>query len=783
MATETQHVSLRFATNGVGALEWRVDTGAPVSTEIFRRGTQAWATNGVRLTGSTETTDSRAARTNETRLGLAATEKEVWIESASNPGWLAVVPANSQIYLNVNAALGSIEVSAAATNPAPIALSLPDGGSAAINSGSSARLDEFPAHTYTLSAAGTVAALTADGQSFWLSANSPPLVGGPLRQVTDLKGVPHWERTSPTVLVQIAGSLDGDISARFGASSVRLTGANHQKTVLSNGGVIEWNQNLGARSLEFRIVKGDFRVTLEGIDGWRLIGLTGQAGALTWERASHAVDLQNQGAIPCLVALAGRSYARVDPQATFQYSQVSPLSFATAAHGGKVIFTNPSLKLQSNLEGENRVFALHRGASPRASLTKPRHAAAEFATAATSPANPDADPLAPNPSFSDSPPDTRSTVNLEEPFESLEPPRRDAAFAMAPANLLAEDAGPDANAPLEPDKRRSPPSSAPPADAAEPQKLSVSPVAAASVQVDSDAVTDLTIVEGSVWLDVEKDATLASTMSDAPWTVAPASLNPAALQSLGAALSGAAVSARFATPPFTSGPSTTAIAGDSGLNHSSPGSGTLAAATPGTPATDPSSTVSDARPADSGTPATGANSGAKRSTGSSPSSAGQSSSATAAANSTGLGATALETASGSTLATPNSPVVNLPGGSTPSASTVGGAPTADVASAGMIPVTTLPPAAPGSTATGFSATPDSLSQPAAAAPSLTGAASAASFASSVATPTANPASPTTPGTSASFAPGSLALGGQTASLPGAQLDVSRIAQPPVTGFR
>lgn len=292
--------------------------------------------------------------------------------------WKAKVPKRHRAVFFVDADRKFVDIQAPAGNKEPILLEFLDGARAELKPDSMARFDFFKDQSYYLAGAEQTAATNAEGQSLTLTPFFPPLLGGPLVERKETNGTSRLTRLTPLTAVIISGQVDHEVDVSVGRQNVELLLGSRQQIRLGNGSVLDLYLNPVTKTLDWNVVKGAFRFTIAGLDCWKALGLTGQAGSQQWEVTGQLIDLRNQPVTETnrvgkniLVNLAARINAVVPPKSTFQYGRVGDCTtFATAAIGGEVLVYNAGTKVVTHLEADNLLFQSGSPLSPGRTIAR-----------------------------------------------------------------------------------------------------------------------------------------------------------------------------------------------------------------------------------------------------------------------------------------------------------------------------------------------------------------------------------------------------------------------------
>ncbi|HVY69288.1 MAG TPA: hypothetical protein VHH73_05135, partial [Verrucomicrobiae bacterium] len=113
---------------------------------------------------------------------------------------------------------------------------------------------------------------------------------------------------------------------------------------------------VSAGKVEWNVIKGDFRISIDSVPGWRCVVTTGQSGSFSWKAGSRTVEVTNDSEIPLIVILPNGNYVAVGGGADFQVAILDSLTYATAAVGGEVVLHNPVTGQDFDLEKGNLLF-------------------------------------------------------------------------------------------------------------------------------------------------------------------------------------------------------------------------------------------------------------------------------------------------------------------------------------------------------------------------------------------------------------------------------------------
>lgn len=240
------------------------------------------------------------------------------------------LPASNEVACRFYKVRGIIDFSTPTNNSAQFALKLPDGGAAALTPGSTARLDVFQDNTYSLTGRGRVEASNGDGQKIILAAHSVPLVGGPLRSVTDKAGI-RMQRASPLTPFRIGVWNQSVLSLNIAGKEVSLPASVTNEITLPNGSIARFSQEPKTGLFVWSVVKGDFEISVEQVSGWKTAAVSGGSGEMHWDLKTRMIDLRNASSDTLVVSLPSRTVAVIEPKSVFQYAAVD--DFMTTSSG------------------------------------------------------------------------------------------------------------------------------------------------------------------------------------------------------------------------------------------------------------------------------------------------------------------------------------------------------------------------------------------------------------------------------------------------------------------
>lgn len=293
----------------------------------------------------------------------------VSIEAGS--GSSAEVPKGQTLRLVADCEGHIYGLGAPAENTLPIALKFPDNGLASIGPGGNATFESFGGDFYVLSAQGPVTATSADGQEYDYANPMPPMFGGGLLETVGPKGEKIVERLSPATDLYLLGGEGKPVQIQMEGQLYDLPESGPLVLKNAKSGSISLSYNPKDFSLNFEVpTKGLYRLKVEGVDGFRVLALSGQSGGMEWLSASKSISVKNSSTAQAVghssqlnVQLTTRINALLPPDSKFQYAQLgSVTSFATAAAGGTVLLFNSANQELTRLDTQNHLFE---GGSPR----------------------------------------------------------------------------------------------------------------------------------------------------------------------------------------------------------------------------------------------------------------------------------------------------------------------------------------------------------------------------------------------------------------------------------
>jgi len=243
-------------------------------------------------------------------------------------------PAGQQVLFSGSVQDGRLSIFTPVANTKPVRVQFPDGAVATMDPGSKGIYDLFKDDSYSFRADGKVETVNAEGQKRNLSFHHPPLTGGGLVRIQE-KNLPMMQRVSPSTVVKISGPTS-DPLIQIGDQVYASSNYFGQTLVLENGSSVQFKRG----SLQWRVIKGDFRFSIAGIGGWHCYGFSGQSGSILWDVATKSVDLKNLTENdPLLVGCPSQTFALLQPKSLFQFSQMNSSTYAASGLGKVKMFS------------------------------------------------------------------------------------------------------------------------------------------------------------------------------------------------------------------------------------------------------------------------------------------------------------------------------------------------------------------------------------------------------------------------------------------------------------
>jgi hypothetical protein len=274
------------------------------------------------------------------------------------------IPVGEEVVIQIDARAGRVELDAPPGNAGAVQFRLPDGAWAELGPGTRARFEQLDDKSYYLCGSANVKATNVDGKGFLLSAETPPMTGGPLLEQSGTTAAPELTRLTPLVPVVISGHLPSQLSIEVAGRAVSLAGGAPEKVTLANGSTVNFTLNEQTRMLTWEVERGYFEFQVDGIEGWKAAGLSGQSASQQWDLASRSIALQNlttsdgpAAFSQVQVVVPGQQTAQVAQGATFQMAQLTGArTFATMATGGAVTMRDRGTGQEFALATQNVVF-------------------------------------------------------------------------------------------------------------------------------------------------------------------------------------------------------------------------------------------------------------------------------------------------------------------------------------------------------------------------------------------------------------------------------------------
>ena len=258
-------------------------------------------------------------------LSLRAQGGEVYFACKDFKGVSGVIKPGNELVFSVRKETGTIVISSAPNNRDPLDVILPDGGKVEMSVGSTIRIEPLANGCYSVLTTRRVVAVNWDGQRMLLTENSLPMHGGPIYEYKDRLGVARMERVNAVVAFRILGMDKQTLRLRAGSEEISLPATVARTLTLTKGVVMQVSQDPQTGTFNWRVVKGEISMTIEGILGWKAAAVSGCGGSMVWDTRSMTVDFRNTSGELLRISLPARTLALVEPGSTFQYS---------VAHGG-----------------------------------------------------------------------------------------------------------------------------------------------------------------------------------------------------------------------------------------------------------------------------------------------------------------------------------------------------------------------------------------------------------------------------------------------------------------
>lgn len=277
-------------------------------------------------------------------------ETDVLAESPDFKGWSVELPQRTAIGFNLDIKNQRLGLRMPPQSNRSLVLRCDLGGKFELKAGAKGQIDFFDNGSYLFKGLGAIDALNSDGQKFDFHLPGSAMSDGPLVLQKPVGGTEYWERASPTISLRISGTPMEDLQIKSGKEVVYKTGdTNSVVSFESLGARIHFNEKSDG-SLAWRVEKGDFRISIEGILGLIATADSGDAATMNWSKSRKLVDIKSLAPESFRIALPGRSYAIVEFPAEFQFSIAGPGMFSAAAAGGDVHLYNGEHQEISNLQ-------------------------------------------------------------------------------------------------------------------------------------------------------------------------------------------------------------------------------------------------------------------------------------------------------------------------------------------------------------------------------------------------------------------------------------------------
>jgi hypothetical protein len=279
-----------------------------------------------------------------------SSEADVVIESPEFKGWSAELPQNVSIGFSLDIIHRRLGIVMPLQTIRSVLIFCELGGQIELKSGAKGQIDFFKNGSYLFKGFGDIIAINADGQKFDFRLPGSSMDDGPLVLKKPDDGKEYWERASPTISLTISGTPGEDLVIKAGKDVVYKTGAENAEVYFdATGAKIAFTEKSDG-SLRWKVEKGDFRISIDGIAGMITTADSGDEAVMTWNKARSMADVKNHSPEPFRVSLPARSFAIVNFSAEFQFAQVGSGIFSTAAAGGDVHLYNGNGVEISNLQ-------------------------------------------------------------------------------------------------------------------------------------------------------------------------------------------------------------------------------------------------------------------------------------------------------------------------------------------------------------------------------------------------------------------------------------------------
>ncbi|MDB6039479.1 MAG: hypothetical protein JWM99_3320 [Verrucomicrobiales bacterium] len=277
-------------------------------------------------------------------------DADVVLESPEFKGWSAELPQKVSIGFSLDIARRRLGIVMPLQAIRSLLVFCEVGGQIELKSGAKGQIDFFNNGSYLFKGLGDIIAINSDGQKFDFRLPGSSMDDGPLLLKKPEGGKEYWERASPTIALNISGTPREDLVIKAGKNVIYKTGAENSEVYFDSiGAKISFTEKPDG-SLRWKVDKGDFRISIDGILGMITAADSDDEAVMTWNKARSMADVKNLSAEPFRVSLPARSFAIVNFSAEFQFAQVGSGIFSTAAAGGDVHLYNGNGLEISNLQ-------------------------------------------------------------------------------------------------------------------------------------------------------------------------------------------------------------------------------------------------------------------------------------------------------------------------------------------------------------------------------------------------------------------------------------------------
>lgn len=355
-----------------GTAQVRLEPDDKEQVAVWVDGVRVVSLKHLQDSGGTLLTNCVSLKLTEDRSAVVVggTCRAVQLAVGPMDGWSAQIPAGNELVLKADFQRNLLEVKAASANRFPVVLGFIDGASVSLAAGAEGRIDVLLDRTYVFAARPAPGGPPIPGrdgaqQEVNLTDFSLPLTGGPWVENAGGGGTGGRTRLSPTVLVRVSGVVGETLTVRAGEQTVTLGTTGAQTIHLPNGASMTLRQSTATRTVNWQVDKGDFRVSVEGVNGWQAVGRAGLSAAMAWnvtpQPPSQAVDITNttraSGNSALLVSLPEQVVARVAAGATFQYAtEANARNFQASGFGGSVVLLNTATGQMVNVSEGSMAF-------------------------------------------------------------------------------------------------------------------------------------------------------------------------------------------------------------------------------------------------------------------------------------------------------------------------------------------------------------------------------------------------------------------------------------------